>query len=314
MRPGRSCPLHYRYAPSALASAPELATNTLYVIGGLYGNLPALEALRDLAAREAAPVTFVFNGDFNWFNIDDATFSSINTEVLSHAALRGNVETEIAGEDETAGCGCAYPDWVADAEVERSNRISERLRTTARRLPALRAALGKLPMYLAARVGDLRVGIVHGDARSLAGWDFSQERLGEPERIADLARDFAQAQCRVIASSHTCLPVTADCNTAAGRCILINNGAAGIPNFREPHYGLVTRIALEPAAHVEPLYATRLDGVHIEALPLHFDHDRWVREFLANWPPGTPAYRSYFKRIDEGPAYDLGRAIRWRAS
>jgi hypothetical protein len=314
VQPGRSCPLHYRYAPSDLASAPELAADTLYVIGGLYGNLPALEALRDLAGRETGPVTFVFNGDFNWFNVDDATFASINAEVLRHAALRGNVETEIAGDDETAGSGCAYPDWVTDAEVERSNRISDRLRATARRLPALRASLRKLPMYIAARVGGMRVGIVHGDARSLAGWDFSQERLDDPVRLAELARDFAQSQSRIIASSHTCLPVTIDCNTAAGRCVLINNGAAGMPNFRDAHYGLITRIALTPAMHTEPLYATHLDCVHIEALPLRYGHDRWLRAFLANWPPGTPAHRSYFKRIDEGPAYDLSRTIRWCAS
>jgi hypothetical protein len=314
VQPGRLCPLHYRYAPSDLASAPELAADTLYVIGGLYGNLPALEALRDLAGRETGPVTFVFNGDFNWFNVDDAAFASINTEVLRHVALRGNVETEIAGDDEEAGCGCAYPDWVADPEVERSNRISDRLRTTARRLPALRASLRTLPMYVTARVGAMRVGIVHGDVRSLAGWDFSQERLGDPAQIAELAHEFEQARCRVIASSHTCLPVTIDCNTADGRCVLINNGAAGMPNFHNTRYGLITRIALTPATHAAPLYTTRLDCVHIEALPLPYDHHRWLREFLANWPPGTPAHRSYFKRIDEGPAYDLRHAIRWRVS
>lgn len=50
--PGRSCPLHYRYHPSALAEIPEQSADTLYVVGGLYGNQPALAALTLLAAQE----------------------------------------------------------------------------------------------------------------------------------------------------------------------------------------------------------------------------------------------------------------------
>jgi len=70
MTPGRGCPLHYRYSPSDLACAPELAAETLYVIGGLYGNLPALDQIAAVAADEPRPPLLVFNGDFNWFNID----------------------------------------------------------------------------------------------------------------------------------------------------------------------------------------------------------------------------------------------------
>ncbi len=80
---------------------PDLSAETLYVIGGLYGNLPALDAVHELAANEPGGATLVFNGDFNWFNIDAAGFSAINEQVLKHTALRGNVETELAG----GGCG-----------------------------------------------------------------------------------------------------------------------------------------------------------------------------------------------------------------
>jgi hypothetical protein len=139
--PGRSCPLHYRYAPADLAHEPDLITETLYVIGGLYGNRLALDVVLGLDAKEARPATLAFNGDFNWFDVDDAGFAAINEEVLKHHAIRGNVETEIADEDESAVCGCACPDWVSDAEVERSTAIIARLRTTARRHPALRARL-----------------------------------------------------------------------------------------------------------------------------------------------------------------------------
>ena len=41
-------------------------------------------------------------------------FRRVSEEVARHAAIRGNVETEIAGEESGAGCGCAYPLDVSD--------------------------------------------------------------------------------------------------------------------------------------------------------------------------------------------------------
>src|SRR5512139_1135660 len=142
--PGRSCPSHYRYSPRVLRGGATLTVDSLYVVGGLYGNPFALDAVLSMAHGEGAAV--VFNGDFNWFDVEPGEFRRINESVLLHAALRGNVETEIAGEEEGAGCGCAYPEWVGDAEVGRSNRILERLRETARGFPDLRARLHALPM------------------------------------------------------------------------------------------------------------------------------------------------------------------------
>ncbi len=314
MTPGRSCPLHYRYQPSVLSRGPDLTADTLYVVGGLYGNLPALEAVLDLTAKETGPVTLVFNGDFNWFNVDAAGFKAVNREVLKHAALRGNVETEIASDDAAAGCGCAYPEWVDDAEVERSNRIIERLRGAALQQPDIRGQLAALPMHLVAEVGGVRIAIVHGDAESLAGWDFSQEALADIAHRRTIAAQFKTAQARIIASSHTCLPVALDFDTTQGRCVLINNGAAGLPNFSSTHYGVITRIATRRANHVVPLYGTRLDTIRIEALPVRYDQARWQREFLANWPHGSAAHASYYQRIATGPAYDMARAARLSAS
>jgi hypothetical protein len=171
-QPGRSCPLHYRYTPESLNRAADFVADTLYVIGGLYGNAAALRAIKELAAAEAVAPTLAFNGDFNWFNIDASGYRAINEIVLRHHALRGNVETELANDDDAAGCGCGYPDSVSDAEVERSNTILARLRETAKTLPELRAQLAALPMSRVAQVGKLRVAIVHGDCESLAGWSY----------------------------------------------------------------------------------------------------------------------------------------------
>ena len=306
-RPGRSCPLSYRYAPASLAREPELVADTLYVVGGLYGNRPALASILELAAAETGRAAVVFNGDFNWFNVDAASFESINRAVLDHVALRGNVETELTTNDAAAGCGCGYPDWVGDAEVERSNAIMERLRDTARAFPELRERLGPLPMNLVARVGGARVAIVHGDAESLAGWGFSQETLDDPGQLARISQWFDEARADVFASSHTCLPVV--CELPGGR-VLVNNGAAGMPNFRATRHGVITRISKTRAPATEALYTVYAGDVRVEALPVHYDTARFEREFLVNWPAGSAAHTSYHTRITRGPAYDANRAIR----
>lgn len=308
-KPGRSCPLHYRYPPAALNRPPEITADTIYVIGGLYGNAPALQAITAMAAAESGPVTRVFNGDFNWFNRDAAGFAAINEAVLQHEALRGNVETELAGDDDTAGCGCAYPESVSDGDVARSNEMLAALRDTARGLPRLREQLAALPMHRVAEVGGLRVAIVHGDCESLAGWAYDESALADKGGLAKLASHFAASHTRIIASSHTCLPVALKLSTARGACLLFNNGAAGMPNFAGTQFGVITRISVTPAP-TTALYGTVIDGVHVDALAVHYDHPQWQAAFLANWPEGSAGHQSYFHRISHGPRYGLNKAMR----
>lgn len=310
MRPGRHCPLHYRYSPRDLAGQAPLQAETLYVVGGLYGNAAALEAVLAMRDAEARPVTLLFNGDFNWFNVDPPGFQAINETVLGHTATRGNVETELAAPTEGAGCGCGYPDWVEDAVVNRSNAISTRLGRTAGAFPGLTRRLGALPMHLRARVGDLSIGIVHGDAQSLAGWGFAEESLRGPERRAEIGREFEHADVRLFASTHTCLPVCQTFELPAGRCAVINNGATGMPNFRGTRYGLLTRISVHPARRSEPLYGTRIGAVHVDALPVSYDHAAWMDAFQSSWPPGSPGHAGYYPRIADGPDYSVEQAIR----
>ncbi len=311
--PGRSCPLHYRYAPGDMARAADFNAETLYVIGGLYGNVPALETVLALAAAEPSPITLAFNGDFNWFNINDAGFCAINNEVLRHRVLRGNVETEIASGDSDAGCGCAYPAHVSDAEVERSNTIATTLRETARRQPALRAQLAALPMNLVANVGGVRVAMVHGDLESLAGWSLAQAALAIEENINVVKKQLVASQCRILTSSHTCLPVALTLDTDLGHSAIFNNGAAGMPNFRGGQFGLITRISLVPAPFAA-LYGTRIGDLHVDAISVRYDHARWQHDFLANWPAGSAGHVSYHQRITHGPAYGVADANRLNVS
>jgi hypothetical protein len=315
MAPGRSCPLHYRYRPEVFAvAAPPALRNleVLYVVGGLYGNALALQQVLRLFEHERGRKRLVFNGDFHWFDADAATFAQVQCGVLAHCALRGNVETELAADtddgSDDAGCGCAYPDWVGDAVVQRSNRILRRLRGGV--TPAQRSELAALPMWLRADVGALRIGIVHGDAQSLAGWGFAQEHLRDPGHRAEVRRWFAAADVDAFASTHTCLPVF---QTLSGGHAIYNNGAAGMPNFAGDGAGLLTRIALQPHAGVARRFGVVQHGVHVDALAIDTDAAAVQRQFLAQWPPGSDAHASYFERIARGPAYAAADVLRFEA-
>ena len=300
-RPGRTCPLSYRYSPRVFDRAPQWVAETIYVVGGLYGNREALDAVLALAAAEPGGATVVFNGDFHWFDVDPLDFLRIDREVARHVAIRGNVETEIAQDASGAGCGCAYPADVSDEDVTRSNVILERLRDTARAVPQAREGLARLPMHLTAQVGGARVGIVHGDAASLAGWGFAHDRLAAPGHARWVESAFRDARVDVFASTHTCLPALA----AFEGGVVANNGAAGMPNFEGTRFGLATRISVAPSDGARRVFARRHAGVWIEGVPIRYDHARWLRRFQRDWPAGSAAHRSYFRRIVEGPRFAL---------
>jgi len=314
--PGRICPPSYGYSPRELARPAEFTTDVLYVIGGLYGNAPALDAIDALAAQEAVAPLRVFNGDFHWFDADADLFAEVQHRVLQHVALRGNVETELAGDDDAAGCGCAYPESVPDADVARSNAILRRLRevaeTATATLPDTRGALAALPMHTIVQVGRARIGVVHGDAWSLAGWRFAHDRLHADDGADGIDAALSLAALDGFACTHTCAPAL----KATERGFVVNNGSAGMANFEGTTCGVITRIAtraLPPA--LEPL---RLYGLNdwigerpcvVDALKVEFDLDAWLRRFDAMWPAGSAAAVSYRRRIVAGPAFAVAHAL-----
>jgi hypothetical protein len=162
-------------------------------------------------------------------------------------------------------------------------------------------------MHLVARVGRLRIGVVHGDATSLAGWRFAAdalEDLGNRGWLDDIRR---VSQMDVFACSHTCLAALRDFALASGRLTVINNGAAGMPNFTASGFGVVSRISVTRSPH-RALYGLHRDGVNIDAIALHYDRRAFLDRFLSRWPQGSPAQQSYFDRIESGPDYPMARA------
>lgn len=307
MSAGRSCPLHYRYRPEQLTRSPEPCdADVLYVAGGLYGNpfaLDEIEAMADRDRQQGHRVRLLFNGDFNWFNADSRLFEQINTRVLAHGATTGNVEYELARPEAGAGCGCAYPDFVDDTVVERSNRIMTRLQAIARNHPALQEMLADLPRYQCLMFGGLNVVVLHGDAESLAGWGLSHEVLNRQGngRLTDW---FRRTGADLIVSSHTCLPVMRHLEVDGRPRLFLNNGSAGMGNLAGDAAGLVARIALSPPPEGACIL-TSGPSLSAALVPVQFPLAPWLTLFDRLWPPDSDAALSYRHRILNGTALTM---------
>jgi len=164
-------------------------------------------------------------------------------------------------------------------------------------------------------VAGVRVGIVHGDADSLAGWGFAAEHLVEARHRVQARAWFETAQVDLFACSHTCLPVFQSLPNPGGGFTpaVLNNGAAGMSNFRGDSSGLLTRISVHPVlpAHAaQSRHGLQRGGLYIDALAIAIPEERWHPRFLAQWPDGSDGHASYWKRICAGPDHAPKDAIR----
>lgn len=89
---------------------------------------------------------------------------------------------------------------------------------------------------------------------------------------------------------------------------MINNGSAGMPNFRGDLRVLVTRITTSERAHPRALHGIERGGIRWEAVPVAYDSEAWWQRFLATWPEGSPAHASCADRIRHGPAFEPAAA------
>ena len=68
------------------------------------------------------------------------------------------------------------------------------------------------------------------------------------------------------------------------------------------------RVGESPSPHAA-LQEVVIAGAYVALLPVRYDVGRWHAAFLAQWPPGSPAWRSYFDRIARGPAFRPEQAL-----
>lgn len=320
--PGRSCPIAYRYTPGDLGREPLVgAYDAVLVMGGVYGNPFALEEGHRMVRAESGEALLVVNGDAHYLDAEPDAFGRVADALRGSLHTQGNVEYALATAEVDVGCGCDYPPYVADEVVETSNAVVSRLVEAAREHPEHRRSLGELPRFVRLQVGDARVGIVHGDLHSLAGWRLALEALEPPDEATRAATgwndrqgevtDPAQlrewmdaAQVDVLCCTHTGLAYL----QSDGESVVVNNGTAGLPAFAGTRYGVATRVATGPAP-ADSLYGVQVGGVRVDAVPVRYDHDGWVVLFSHLWSAGT-AGDTYRDRLLHGPSHRLQRALR----
>lgn len=311
---GRVCPTDYHIDGQAFSGDAEHVCDVLYVVGGLYGNPFALEAIDQLIADERAraaerdaadiEVATVFNGDMHWFDRTAENFASIEKAAAKYTLLIGNVEAELRRESPIGvGCGCAYPACVDNETVALSNKIHSMLFDELSNRPELKQLLQGRPSTTTVAVAGRKVGITHGDELMIGGWNCSREELSEPERQQKLDAFLAENDLAVLATTHTCSAAA----IALSHGLVINNGAAGLPNFADQHFGLAVRVAETP--HPDALFGAQRDGLFVEAIPVRYDHNSYVKWFDGLWPEGSPAQVSYRGRIVNGPADCVENAL-----
>ena len=297
---GREGADDYGIPPEAWDAAPLEHCDVLLSAGGVYGNLFAMEEVGRMARAEAATgakVCVVYNGDYHWFDGTADNFCEVERLLEGSIPLNGNVECELSrSEDCGVGCGCSYPMSMSDAFVGRSNAIFGRMRDAVRqRDVGLLQPLADRPCWGVVEAAGLRVGITHGDEKSVSGWGCSVDALHDPVRQEELRRFFRMRNVDVLSTTHTCAAAA----LALPEGIVINNGSAGLPEYRGQLFGLVNRIAAQPSN--EALYRATFKGAVVEAVPVHYDHEGFIRWFDGIWEADSPAAKSYRKRAVEGP-------------
>ena len=270
----------------------------------------------------------IFNGDFNFLNAEPSWWRDVNEAVARHTATAGNVEVE-AVSDGSAGCGCGYPAYVADGVVERSNAIVAALRETAvaAAAPELREWLGALPRTLVLEVGDerRRVGVVHGDVDSLAGWSLAVEAMepadaalrdalgcaAAPLTPAARVRGWCdEADVGAICSTHTCLPFGQILRNGDEELALFNNGAAGMPNFAGDLRPGDARERDVARAMEDSLYGAFSAACASTPCPSASTSARGCGGSTRAGRRAAAAHESYFGRITHGPAFAVEQAAR----
>ncbi|WP_028331073.1 hypothetical protein [Brachyspira alvinipulli] len=296
-----TCPSDYYLSKSSFQNSLFIESPVIYIIGGLYGNIESLKEINNMTKAEK-DVLLVFNGDMHWFDIRAEDFQAVEDMSENSQKLLGNVERELFREG-NMGCGCSYPSYVSDDIVNRSNIIHEKLKKVMDYLPQYKNILSKRNKDIVLEMMGQRIAVTHGDEKSLSGWECSAEYLEKEERQEELENWFIENNINILASTHTCFPAAVKLKNG----IVINNGAAGMPNFKGKIYGLITRIS--SFINKNAIYRDKINNLYAEAVPVIYDNDKFLKWFDDVWPLESEASLSYRDRIVNGTEYGIEKAL-----
>ncbi len=248
------------------------------LMGGAYGNVPALEAAVADAKLKGCSV-MVFLGDA-------IGFCGHSDEVLERVwayfdvFIAGNLELQAAAGMET--CGCGY----AAEQDERMGRLAmaHALRSLSE---PMRKRLSGLADKGILRVGEEKIVLCHGSPERIN--EFLYESELEMERLQGWLHRY---DARGLACTHTGLPWVVF--TEAGAAFAVNCGAVGLPDDDgDPavHYALVAFDKEEPKVSIERVvydvdsWARRLEAERMETAFVESLRSGWCSCGLASLPP-----------------------------
>lgn len=261
----------------------EVEVDEIFIAGGIYGNIFALEKLAKIAQNSLV----VLNGDYHWFDVGEH-FDAVEKLIKKHnfLALNGNVELGLSSDE--LSCNCNYPELESKETKIYAEQIYEILKNSLN--AEQKEILKPRKTSLNVKIGSKNLAIIHGDEKSVNGWGFDRANLNQ-KRLNEINLWLKSNNFDIIASTHTCLSVA--CMLENG--VFINNGSAGMPNFSEFRTGLVTRVA--KTQNENALYRAKLDEIYIELIRLKYDNKAFVSYFDKIWKPQSPAQKSYKNRI-----------------
>jgi predicted phosphodiesterase len=275
---------------------PFAECDVLYSVGGLYGNVEAMKTVISMAEQEQGNVCIALNGDYHWFDATLESFLEIEKLIAPYIPMNGNVEFELSRTQACGvGCGCSYPTSMSDGFVSRSNAIYGRIKEAISQKSGLAASLKNRPAWGIVKVGDALVGLTHGDEKSVSGWGCSVDSLHDENRLKELDEFFAQHSIDILSTTHTCAAAA----IALDNGIVINNGSAGLPEYKGLLYGLINRVAKTP--HEDAIYRSQINDIYVEAVPVRYNQEAFIEWFDSIWEADSPAAKSYRPRAVSGP-------------
>lgn len=293
MTKGRNCSLDYILEKNWQNKVEVVNYDTIYVVGGLYGNYEALLEIKKMASLEKTAPLIVFNGDVHWFDVLEEDFLKVENLIRDDIKLLGNVEYELIKQNSDLGCGCNYPEDVDDGVVERSNIIHSMMKDNITNEKII-SDIKTRNKTIALNCFGKKIAITHGDEKNLAGWGCSIDNLVEDERSEELFSWLKENNIDILATTHTCLPVVKKVDNN----IVINNGASGMANTKNSTNGLITRISKYKNSNA--VISKEIDDVYVELIKVNFDIDKFVNWFDTVWDKDSPASISYRNRIVSG--------------
>jgi predicted phosphodiesterase len=213
--------------------------------GGCCSNLQATRAVLEEGARRGIPPSrTICTGDVVAYGADAAATVAL-VQRSGIAVVAGNCERQLAADSDD--CGCGFADGTACDLLARAWYAHARRTVTM----AQRRWMARLPRRIVVVLPDgRRLAVLHGGARLINRFLFPSAEE------ATLAEELDATGCDGVLAGHCGIPFA----RTIGARLWLNAGAVGMPADDGTARGWFA--VLTP----------RADGLTVELLPLHYDH------------------------------------------